>query len=304
MRTEVCRLHPQEPLRWFSDGLPDMAGPIPFRAARQPCRGYVARTHGGQAQFINRPPPASVRSLAPLLSWLDGNLHRPVSLSDMADRAGMRVRSLSRCFRQQTGTTWLQWLLTARVRRAQSLPELTSLALEQVATGTGFGSAAAFRERFSPIVGTSPRSYHMSFGSTVRSPSGLPAGPAVAVSMNFGLAGKFDAVNLENEEYRPPRHATPRPFSFRGGAYDTRGRFSRTLRAIVAALRGVEHPLSQEVEASTAIHGSLQHLKPIDLALGGVRRPRQIASPRTECAPACRGIASPQPSTGYAGYAA
>jgi transcriptional regulator GlxA family with amidase domain len=118
---------------------------------------------GGQAQFITHPPPVSSASLAPLLRWLEGNLHRPIRVDDMARKAAMSFRTFNRRFREQTGTTPLQWLLTARVRRAQSLLESSRLAIEQVATRTGFESAASFRDRFQRIVGISPRAYRRSF---------------------------------------------------------------------------------------------------------------------------------------------
>jgi transcriptional regulator GlxA family with amidase domain len=44
------------------------------------------------------------------------------------------------------------------VRRAQRLLETTDLAIEQVATEAGFGSAAVMREHFGTVVGTNPLS--------------------------------------------------------------------------------------------------------------------------------------------------
>ncbi len=118
---------------------------------------------GGQAQFITHPPPSSSASLAPLLRWLEGNLHRPVSVDEMARQAATSQRTFNRRFRQQTGVTPLQWLLTARVRRAQTLLETTDLAVEQIATRSGFGSAPAFRDRFSRVVGLNPSAYRRVF---------------------------------------------------------------------------------------------------------------------------------------------
>ena len=75
----------------------------------------------------------------------------------------MSKRTLSRRFIQQTGTSPLQWLLGARVRRAQSLLETSALSIEQVANATGFGSSAAFRACFGKQVGASPQDYRRSF---------------------------------------------------------------------------------------------------------------------------------------------
>ena len=76
----------------------------------------------------------------------------------------MSTRTLNRRFFEQTGATPLQWLLAARVRRAQQLLETTNLSVEQVAARTGFGSAATLRDRFAKITGTSPLNYRSTFG--------------------------------------------------------------------------------------------------------------------------------------------
>jgi transcriptional regulator GlxA family with amidase domain len=119
---------------------------------------------GGQSQFIAHAPPAPEgSSLESVLRWIEENLHEELSLDAIARRAAMSVRTLSRRFREQTGTTPFQWLLRARVRRAQFLLETTNQAVERVASHVGFGSAAAFREQFRRVVATSPQSYRRAF---------------------------------------------------------------------------------------------------------------------------------------------
>ncbi|MFC4500444.1 MULTISPECIES: GlxA family transcriptional regulator [Streptomyces] len=120
---------------------------------------------GGQAQFIvhDLPPAPAGATLEPLLAWLEDNCGRDLTLDQIADRAGMSTRTLNRRFREQTGTTPLQWLHRARVRRAQYLLETTPYAVERIATQAGFGSPTAFRERFRRVVGTSPQGYRRSF---------------------------------------------------------------------------------------------------------------------------------------------
>jgi transcriptional regulator GlxA family with amidase domain len=123
---------------------------------------------GGQAQFIVQAPPvAEGTSLATVLAWLEENLHEEIALRDIARHAATSVRSLSRHFKEQTGTTPLQWLLRARVRRAQLLLETTPSSVERVAANAGFGSVASFREQFHRVVGTSPQSYRRAFRTSV-----------------------------------------------------------------------------------------------------------------------------------------
>ncbi|MEV7089698.1 helix-turn-helix domain-containing protein [Streptomyces sp. NPDC093085] len=120
---------------------------------------------GGQAQFIVHPrPPAPQGSvLEPLLRWLEENAERDLTLDDIADRAGMSTRTLNRRFREQTGTTPLQWLHRARIREAQHLLETTGQPVDRIAERVGFGSPTAFRDRFKRLVGTSPRAYRQAF---------------------------------------------------------------------------------------------------------------------------------------------
>jgi transcriptional regulator GlxA family with amidase domain len=127
---------------------------------------------GGQAQFILHPPPAlDGAALAPLLHWLEQNCHRPLTLAQIAAQAPMSTRTLNRRFREQTGTTPLQWLHRCRLRRAQHLLETTALPIEQVAAQAGFGSATTFRDRFRALLGTSPQAYRRAFrgqGANIR----------------------------------------------------------------------------------------------------------------------------------------
>ncbi|MFD5720427.1 GlxA family transcriptional regulator [Streptomyces sp. NPDC127036] len=120
---------------------------------------------GGQAQFIvhTQPPAPAGTVMEPLLAWLEENAERELTLEGIAVEAGTSTRTLNRRFREQTGTTPLQWLHLARVRRAQYLLETTSHPVERIATQAGFGSPTAFRERFKRVVGTSPQAYRRAF---------------------------------------------------------------------------------------------------------------------------------------------
>jgi transcriptional regulator GlxA family with amidase domain len=124
---------------------------------------------GGQSQFIvHAAPHAQGASLEPVLRWLQSHLAEPLTLAKIGRRAALSVRSLNRHFREQTGTTPLQYLLRARVRRAQQLLETSSSSVEQVASETGFGSVTAFRAHFQRVVGTSPQAYRRAFRGGAR----------------------------------------------------------------------------------------------------------------------------------------
>ncbi|MFC6886668.1 MULTISPECIES: GlxA family transcriptional regulator [Actinomadura] len=119
---------------------------------------------GGQAQFIRHEDPRDTgTALQPTLAWLEANLHRPLTLDDIARQAATSVRTLTRRFRAQVGTTPLKWLARARVLRAQQLLESTDLPVERVAAEAGFGSPVTLRAHFARAVGASPQAYRSAF---------------------------------------------------------------------------------------------------------------------------------------------
>ncbi|MER7010288.1 helix-turn-helix domain-containing protein [Saccharopolyspora sp. NPDC000359] len=120
---------------------------------------------GGQAQFIvhDQPPTPRGSVLEPVLRWMEDNCAKDLTLADIAAKAGMSTRSLNRHFREQSGTTPLQWLHRARIRKAQHLFESTDHSVDRIARQVGFTSTTAFRERFRRVVGTNPNSYRAAF---------------------------------------------------------------------------------------------------------------------------------------------
>jgi transcriptional regulator GlxA family with amidase domain len=122
---------------------------------------------GGQAQFIEQPMPEAPadRRMARLLEYVQKNLRQPHSLDDMAERAAMSRRSFTRHFRQITGSSFGDWLLSQRLGEVQQLLETTPWPLERIASATGFGSPVTLREHFQRAYRTSPAQYRRSFNA-------------------------------------------------------------------------------------------------------------------------------------------
>lgn len=122
---------------------------------------------GGQAQLIRHEAPHPGVGINDVMLWLQEHLGRPLSVEETAKRFNMSARTLARRFREQTGTTPLQWILGARIRRAQQLLETTALSVEGVAAAVGFESGAAFRDRFRRVTGVTPTAWRNTYGSRV-----------------------------------------------------------------------------------------------------------------------------------------
>lgn len=129
-------------------------------------REIVAAPHrdGGQAQYIARSlPTPQATTLTETRTWALRRLDEDLSIPRLADHAGVSLRTLTRLWRQETGVSPHQWLLTARINRARELLETTDLQVEQIATRCGLGSGANMRARFRDAVGTTPTAYRRAF---------------------------------------------------------------------------------------------------------------------------------------------
>ncbi|MFT7841763.1 helix-turn-helix domain-containing protein [Saccharothrix sp. BKS2] len=119
---------------------------------------------GDQAQFIPPPPPTTGDgSLAATLAWMHEHAAEPLTLADIARHANLSTRTLTRRFREQTGTTPLHWLARRRLHLARELLETTDLPIPAVAERSGHGSATALRTHFDRELHTSPQRYRQTF---------------------------------------------------------------------------------------------------------------------------------------------
>jgi AraC family transcriptional regulator, transcriptional activator FtrA len=134
-------------------------------AADRVARHMVAAPHreGGQAQFAKPAATEVGGSLEETRRWAAARLRDPLDVGAMADHAGVSPRTFARRFREETGTTPLQWLLAQRVLEARRLLEESDLPVETVAWRCGFGSAASLRDHFRRATETTPSRYRSTF---------------------------------------------------------------------------------------------------------------------------------------------
>jgi transcriptional regulator GlxA family with amidase domain len=134
--------------------------------AAEVARRNVVPPHreGGQAQFVSRPVAADdAASTAALRSWLLDHLDHVTSLDELAVRAGMSKRTLTRRFRDETAMSPIQWLNRQRLDQARRLLESTDLPIDQIAEQAGFGTGGSLRLHLQEVLGVSPTAYRATF---------------------------------------------------------------------------------------------------------------------------------------------
>ena len=141
-------------------------------AARVARRSVVAPwREGGQSQFIERlvPEPGDVGTAA-TRAWALQRLGEPLTLADLAAHAQMSVRTFTRRFREETGSSASRWLVQQRVALARQLLESTDVPVERVAVEAGFGTTASMRQHLHAAIGVAPLAYRRTFRGPVAHP--------------------------------------------------------------------------------------------------------------------------------------
>ncbi|MFE5582696.1 GlxA family transcriptional regulator [Kitasatospora sp. NPDC056531] len=123
---------------------------------------------GGQKQYVEAPSPVETGgfSTTAVRAWALEHLDEPLPLRQLADRAGMSVRTFTRRFREETGASPGQWITTQRTERARQLLERTDLTIDQVARESGFGTAASLRLQLRGRLDVAPSAYRRTFRTT------------------------------------------------------------------------------------------------------------------------------------------
>src|SRR5215469_1626087 len=145
------------------------------RVANAIARRMVVPPHrdGGQAQYVDMPVGESAGdTLGEVIEWMHRNLHRLVTVDELARLAAMSPRTFARRFVQETGTTPQRWLTGQRILLAQQLLEDTDETIDLIAERAGFGNAATFRHHFRAWRATTPDAYRRAFRAAAPAQSG------------------------------------------------------------------------------------------------------------------------------------
>ena len=125
------------------------------------------RRPGGQKQFSTAlaAQAGTGNRFGELLAWMSENLHRPLSVEDLAERARLSPRQFARAFREEVGVTPALMLERLRVEAARRSLEAGRAGLAAVVGACGFGTEETMRRAFMRQVGTPPGGYRDRFSS-------------------------------------------------------------------------------------------------------------------------------------------
>lgn len=93
------------------------------------------------------------------VTYFHNNYNKPISIEEHAHRHGMSVSWFIRNFKEYTGTTPAQYILSLRISNAQSLLESTSYNVTEIANIVGYDNPLYFSRLFKKQCGVSPSEF-------------------------------------------------------------------------------------------------------------------------------------------------
>lgn len=99
------------------------------------------------------------RQLLRAKDLVDARYCEPLTVADLAERAGLSSAHFSREFRRAFGESPHAYLLTRRLERAASLLRLTDHTVADICMSVGLSSVGSFTTTFTRVYGRSPSAY-------------------------------------------------------------------------------------------------------------------------------------------------
>ena len=93
------------------------------------------------------------------LEYFNENYRNEISIDNYASSRGMSISWFIRSFKESTGTTPLQYLLSQRIVNSQILLESTDYSIAEISNLVGYDNPLYFSRLFSKQNGMSPREY-------------------------------------------------------------------------------------------------------------------------------------------------
>lgn len=105
------------------------------------------------------------------VNYIYENLHKRITVSELAEHTGLNPSYLSRLFKNETGVSVSEYVITKKISAAKNMLKYTNQPISEIAETLAFSSQSHFTKTFRTLEGITPKKYRdlNSFRLEVRS---------------------------------------------------------------------------------------------------------------------------------------
>ena len=93
------------------------------------------------------------------IDYIYDNLHKPITVNELAERQGLSPGYFSRLFVKEMGMNVNQFINESKIKTAQNMLSYSDFSILDIALSLGYSSQSAFSASFKKITGISPKAY-------------------------------------------------------------------------------------------------------------------------------------------------
>ena len=97
------------------------------------------------------------------IHYIQLHYNEPLTLKHLADLVYLSPSYFSKLFKEETNTTFVEYLASIRVQKAKGMLRMSSLPIDVIANNTGFKNSGYFATTFKRMEGRTPTEYREKF---------------------------------------------------------------------------------------------------------------------------------------------
>ncbi len=121
----------------------------------------IRRSMEDTGYFMAQPHGHPDEQIVQIQDWINSNYFKSVTVSSIAEKFGMSVRTLNRRFKAALKQSPIQYLQAVRTNTAKELLQTSNFTISEVAYKVGYQDAAHFTHLFKKTIGITPTQYRV-----------------------------------------------------------------------------------------------------------------------------------------------